>query len=84
MNAIIFIIDISDDIRFTEAKIELDYIINDIEIEHLPILILGNKIDKSSIKSEHEILKIFALNNLRTGKVFNKKKLIIILIFNEI
>lgn len=69
VDAIVFLIDVANEKRFLEAKTELDNILKEEQIANLPILILGNKIDKFGAKSEHEILQLFGLTGLMTGKV---------------
>ena len=44
-NLIVFMIDISDQIRFEESKKELYSIINRYELARVPLLVLGNKVD---------------------------------------
>ncbi len=44
-NILIYMIDVSDQIRFEESKKELDIIINHHELADVPLLIIGNKID---------------------------------------
>lgn len=44
-NLIVFMIDVSDQIRFSESKKELYSIINRYELAGVPLLIIGNKVD---------------------------------------
>ena len=44
-NLIVFMIDISDQIRFEESKKELYSIINRYELAGVPLLVIGNKVD---------------------------------------
>ncbi|MFX1276004.1 MAG: ADP-ribosylation factor-like protein [Promethearchaeota archaeon] len=44
-NILIYMIDVSDQIRFAESKKELDFIINHYELIEVPLLVIGNKID---------------------------------------
>ena len=44
-NLIVFMIDVSDQIRFEESKKELYSIINRYELAGVPLLIIGNKVD---------------------------------------
>ena len=44
-NLIVFMIDVSDQIRFSESKNELYSIINRYELAGVPLLVIGNKVD---------------------------------------
>lgn len=67
-DAIVFIVDVSNRKRFDEAKAELDAIIEMELTSELPIVILGNKIDKYNSAGENEFLELFNLNSKVTGK----------------
>ena len=58
--------------RFNEVKSALDGLLGDEQIQNCPIVIFGNKIDKFNAASEEEILKVFNLKSLITGKVRNE------------
>lgn len=68
VDGIVFLIDTYDRERFREAKDELDGLFGEEQIENVPILILGNKIDRPGAASEHEIRQYFGLNVQTTGK----------------
>lgn len=68
VDAIVFIIDVSDRKRFDEARSELAAILNIEFISEMPIMILGNKIDKYDSAGEEEVKSIFDLNGKLTGK----------------
>lgn len=55
IDAIVYLIDAADPSRFQESKAEFDRIINTSEIGKIPILVLGNKIDKMGAVSEDEL-----------------------------
>lgn len=68
VDGIVFLIDTYDRERFREAKDELDGLFGEEQIENVPILILGNKIDRPGAASEQEIRQYFGLNVQTTGK----------------
>ncbi len=71
VDGIVFMIDSNMRARFNEVKAELDALLDDEYIQHCPIVVLGNKIDKFNAASEEEILNFFNLKSKVTGKVWN-------------
>jgi len=71
VDALIYLIDVSDKKRFQESKHELDSILRDDYLLNCPILILGNKIDKYGAESHENISKYFNLEVFFTGLIFN-------------
>jgi GTP-binding protein SAR1 len=69
VDAIVFLIDVWDRQRFVESINELDSILMDEQLANVPILILGNKIDKQGAAGEQEIRQIFKLYGKTTGFV---------------
>ncbi len=61
ISAIIFVVDAADEKRFLEAKQELQPLLIDDAIAHVPMLILGNKIDSSKAASEIHLREKLAL-----------------------
>ena len=61
IDAIVYLVDSSDPSRFAESKIEFDKLIQSNEIGKVPILILGNKIDKPGAVSDDELRLEFGL-----------------------
>lgn len=57
IEGVVFIIDAADENRFDEAKEELNKFLDIPEWLHIPVLILGNKIDISRAVSEEKIRK---------------------------
>ncbi len=55
IDGIVYLIDSSRPDRFEESKKEFDKVIQANELGNIPILILGNKIDKDSAVNEDEI-----------------------------
>ena len=48
VDAIVFIIDANDNVRFEESRVELAGLMADEQVSDAPVLILGNKIDKGT------------------------------------
>ena len=67
VDAIVFIIDTSAPERFAEAKEELDGLLNDQEMQTVPFLILGNKIDCEGAVAEDVLRQEMGLIHT-TGK----------------
>lgn len=68
VNGIIFIVDISDETRYEEARIELSYLLQDSQLVNTPIVVLGNKIDKlQGGADENKLEKCLGLTNFRYG-----------------
>ncbi|XP_075716070.1 small COPII coat GTPase SAR1B [Rhinoderma darwinii] len=68
INAIVFLIDCADHERLAEAKAELDELLADETISSVPILLLGNKIDRPEAISEERLLHTFGIYGHTTGK----------------
>nr|CAX76888.1 SAR1 gene homolog B [Schistosoma japonicum] len=68
VDGLVFMVDAYDRNRFLESKKELDNLLQDEQIAHAPILILGNKIDKPGAASEEELRYLLGLQGITTGK----------------
>ncbi|KAF7705479.1 GTP-binding protein SAR1b-like [Silurus meridionalis] len=68
VNGIVFLVDCADYPRLVESKIELDALLSDETILNVPVLVLGNKIDRPEAVSEGKLRELFALNGQTTGK----------------
>ena len=66
INAIVFIVDSSDFIRVYEARDELNKIISEIDV---PILVLGNKIDKHRACSESKLKELLEINEKNNSRI---------------
>mgnify|MGYP001460113153 CR=1 FL=1 len=55
MDGIIYLVDAADRSRFDESRAELANLLEQDELKHVPIMILGNKIDVPSAASEDEL-----------------------------
>ena len=54
IDAVVYLVDAADPDRFEESKKELDNLLNTEEIGSVPVLILGNKIDKKDAVNEDD------------------------------
>ncbi|XP_060796153.1 GTP-binding protein SAR1b [Neoarius graeffei] len=68
VNGIVFLVDCADQQRLLESKVELDALLSDETISNVPVLVLGNKIDRPEAVSEDSLRGIFNLNGQTTGK----------------
>lgn len=68
INGIVFLVDCVDHSRLMESKVELNALMTDETISNVPILILGNKIDRPEAISEEKLREIFGLYGQTTGK----------------
>lgn len=68
INAIVFLIDCADQERLAESKAELDALLADETISSVPILLLGNKIDRPEAVSEERLMHTFGIHGHTTGK----------------
>lgn len=68
VDAILFIVDASDEDRFEEAKTELQGLLESKEISSVPIAVLGNKIDKQESVNEDTLRMSLGLVSQTTGK----------------
>ncbi|KAM9477932.1 small COPII coat GTPase SAR1A isoform 2-T3 [Clarias gariepinus] len=68
INGIVYLVDCADHERLNEAKVELDALLTDETISNVPILILGNKIDRPGAISEDALRVTFGLHGHTTGK----------------
>ena len=66
IDAVVYLVDSADPSRFEESTTEFKRIIDTEEIGNIPILILGNKIDKKGAVSEDELRTVFGLNKQST------------------
>ncbi|XP_068610405.1 small COPII coat GTPase SAR1B isoform X2 [Brachionichthys hirsutus] len=68
VDGVVFLVDCADSERLTESKIELDALLGDETIVNVPVLVLGNKIDRPEAISEGAMRGAFALDGQLTGK----------------
>ncbi|CAM9107262.1 unnamed protein product [Scytosiphon promiscuus] len=58
VDGVVFLVDALDRQRFPEAKKELDSLLTDENLQTVPFLVLGNKIDMPAAVSEDELRRI--------------------------
>ncbi|XP_073775073.1 small COPII coat GTPase SAR1B [Danio rerio] len=68
VNGVVFLVDCADHERLSESKVELDALLSDETISSVPLLVLGNKIDRPEAVSESRLREVFALDGQTTGK----------------
>lgn len=62
-DAIVFIVDSSDRERMAEARNELAEVLSTDDLLHVPVLVLGNKIDKPGAAGEEELRDLLHLHH---------------------
>ncbi|XP_026131857.1 GTP-binding protein SAR1b [Carassius auratus] len=68
VNGVVFLVDCADHERLIESKLELDALLSDESISGVPVLVLGNKIDRPEAVSEIRLREEFGLDGQTTGK----------------
>merc|ERR1719334_295230 len=68
VDGIIFMVDAADHGRMQEAKNEIQKILQDKSVNHIPFAIVANKIDVPDSLSEEQLTRFFEIGALRTGK----------------
>uniref|UniRef100_A0A7S4V1V8 Uncharacterized protein n=1 Tax=Cryptomonas paramaecium TaxID=2898 RepID=A0A7S4V1V8_9CRYP len=68
-DAIVFMIDSSDTQRFSEARSELDKILESDSLRSVPILILGNKTDLEGSEERENIIESLNVRKFFSGEV---------------
>ncbi|XP_078741522.1 small COPII coat GTPase SAR1B-like, partial [Lampetra fluviatilis] len=68
INAVVFLVDCADLTRLNESRDELAALMMDESISNVPILVLGNKIDRPEAVSEERFREEFGLYGQTTGK----------------
>jgi len=68
VDGIVYVIDVSDTVRMAESKCEFDYLLGEERIKNIPILILGNKIDREDAVGEEFIRNYYGLHGVTTGR----------------
>ncbi|KAF8374583.1 hypothetical protein PRIPAC_81012 [Pristionchus pacificus] len=68
VDGIVFIIDVACHARMEEARVELQALMTDENVAHVPIAVVGNKIDKAGALSEEQLKWSMGLQHQCTGK----------------
>ncbi|MCL7025174.1 hypothetical protein MKW94_017416 [Papaver nudicaule] len=68
VDAVVYLIDASDQERFEESRNELHGLLTDDALASVPFLVLGNKIDLTTAAPENHLRWYFNLTNFTTGK----------------
>ncbi|EFO92934.1 hypothetical protein CRE_10231 [Caenorhabditis remanei] len=68
VDAVVFLIDVADAERMQESRVELESLLQDEQIASVPVLILGNKIDKPGALSEDQLKWQLNIQHMCTGK----------------
>lgn len=73
-DAIIFLVDCTDNERLEEAKEELDTLLQNKSVIDVPVAVLYNKIDKTGAASENDLSERLQLMRHKTGKILAPKQ----------
>uniref|UniRef100_A0A8R1HW92 small monomeric GTPase n=1 Tax=Caenorhabditis japonica TaxID=281687 RepID=A0A8R1HW92_CAEJA len=68
VDAVVFLIDVADAERMQESRVELESLLQDEQIATVPVLVLGNKIDKPGALSEDQLKWQLNIQHMCTGK----------------
>ncbi|KTF84456.1 hypothetical protein cypCar_00050405, partial [Cyprinus carpio] len=68
VDGVVFLVDCADHERLSESRLELDALLTDETISGVPVLVLGNKIDRPEAVSEVRLREAFGLDGQTTGK----------------
>jgi GTP-binding protein SAR1 len=68
VDGIVFLVDAADPDRLPEARQELDAVLADGEVQDVPVVILGNKLDKLGAISEEQLCEALGISGSLTGK----------------
>ena len=74
ISGIVYIIDAADSSKFEISKIELQKLLKKEELQNVPFLILGNKIDNQKAVSEDTLKEYFEIQTTGKEETLNKKK----------
>ncbi|KAF6029802.1 hypothetical protein EB796_011900 [Bugula neritina] len=68
VDSVVFVVDAADRKVMSKVVYELDKLLNDEQISHCPILVLGNKKDRLDAMGEDELRYSLGLHGRTTGK----------------
>uniref|UniRef100_A0A8C1DW74 small monomeric GTPase n=1 Tax=Cyprinus carpio carpio TaxID=630221 RepID=A0A8C1DW74_CYPCA len=73
VDGVVFLVDCADHERLSESRLELDALLTDETISGVPVLVLGNKIDRPEAVSEVRLREAFGLDGQTTGKIWRRR-----------
>lgn len=68
VNGVVFLVDAADSERFPEVKQELAALLSTDDLNNVPFVVLGNKVDKAGACSEEQLKDILGIRDSTTGK----------------
>ncbi|CAI2351362.1 unnamed protein product [Caenorhabditis sp. 36 PRJEB53466] len=68
VDAVVFLLDVADAERMQESCVELESLLQDEQIANVPVLVLGNKIDKPGAVGEEQLKWHMNIQHICTGK----------------
>ena len=72
VDAIVYLIDVTERERFFEAKHELDNLLVDESLQSTPIVVFGNKIDKFGAAGEQEIRDLLNIPKFNASENYKR------------
>lgn len=67
-DALVFLVDAAAPRRLPEARAEIQYLLTQRSLDHVPVLVLGNKVDRAGALSDAQLASELGVEYTRTGK----------------